>query len=37
MVENGEITREQMEQRINRMKKRMKAGAKNEQTIAKGE
>ena len=27
MVKNGEMTREQMEQRIDRMKKRMKAGA----------
>ena len=37
MVKNGEMTREQMEQRIDRMKKRMKAAAGNERTITKRE
>ena len=32
MVKNGEMTREQMEQRIERMKKRMRTAAGNERT-----
>tara|TARA_B100001059_G_scaffold10611_1_gene8692 strand:+ start:2216 stop:4456 length:2241 start_codon:yes stop_codon:yes gene_type:complete len=37
MVKNGEMTREQMQQRIERMKKRMQTAAGNERTITKRE